>query len=190
MAENFNGKIPAIVCVNIIRTRDRAGIGVGTFWKSTESKKSNNYQTIFVSIVGKKYLITNKYTIDKYIILCYKINTFFSSRDIPRTGLGLPPATQQGGKPMATANGRESCRYCRGIGRHSFGCPVETGTDEAVQEWKRGYNVGFADEHIPYWSLNNYSPAFQCGYRLGFADIDVLVEQVVESNYDIYSGDD
>lgn len=86
-----------------------------------------------------------------------------------------------------TMGGKQcSCFYCRrprSLGGHNDGCPVLDPTGRAMDEWNRGYDYGFDDNHIPAYRYQNYSLAFIYGWIKGKSEIDRLVEAAYYSNY-------
>ena len=88
---------------------------------------------------------------------------------------------------IMTINKGGRCEYCwNRLGQHNEGCPVEIGMPEAMEEWNRGYEYGFADNYWPYYW---YSPkkTYVLGYIAGRAEIDRRVEIAVENNYSYFN---
>ncbi|MFH1142233.1 MAG: hypothetical protein V1695_00810 [Candidatus Uhrbacteria bacterium] len=83
-----------------------------------------------------------------------------------------------------TTDMKGKCESCWNphAGQHNRGCPEMIGTAKAKAEWEKGRAFGFADNNIPYWRWNFYSPTFILGYRVGKAEIDRMVDDAAQGN--------
>jgi hypothetical protein len=90
-----------------------------------------------------------------------------------------------------TETKKETCEYCwsRDIGAlvahdegHATGCPCDSEAPEAMQKWRRGWRDGFysdSDVHHSVW--HHYARTYLLGRRAGKAEIDRMVDDVVQS---------
>ncbi|KKR36227.1 MAG: hypothetical protein UT69_C0033G0002 [Candidatus Yanofskybacteria bacterium GW2011_GWE1_40_10] len=87
---------------------------------------------------------------------------------------------------MATTTGGERCEFCWrpiSVSGHNDGCPILVGTPLAMVEWESGWREGSGDNYLRAYQLRYHAPSWRLGYRAGKAEIDRLVEEAIDRNY-------
>lgn len=86
----------------------------------------------------------------------------------------------------------EKCQYCWRpvhVDGHNDGCPLLSGTEEALAVWEKGYDYGWSDEWIHWYERRYYTATFLLGYQVGKGAINQLVDEAAQRNCSFHTGE-
>jgi hypothetical protein len=79
----------------------------------------------------------------------------------------------------------KSCGFCFNVnsGFHYSGCPVLVSENGAETEWLEGWKVGFQGIVLEAELLQNMSPSWLVGYRVGHIELDKFMEAPLKTGF-------